>query len=267
MDNLINYCTEDLAKGSVLSMEKGTPLVKMMPYKKVRGNAYSYNIINTLIPTEHREVGTDVANAHELEPIKKTVTLKVLTNRAQVDRAMSIMSDVTDLMAEQQAIGMLSLGKALEKHCLGELQTYAKGGTVGKEFKGVLSVDLLDDAIDFVQQGANAIFVNNNTHRALKKLLKEEGYAETMESMGKRVMAYNNIPVFVSHDLADNTVIIARIGEDAVHGITNKGLVTYNTEKGVMQVTDTELIHNIVVKTTNSFAVIKVGNSPATAKN
>jgi len=258
MENLMNYCTEDLARGSVLAMEKGTPLIKLMPYTKVRGNAYSYNIINNLIPTEHREIGADVEGA-VLEPIKKTVNLKVLTNRAKVDRAMGIMSDITDLLAEQQSIGMISLGKALEKHCLAELQKYANEGTAGKEFNGALTTDLLDDALDFVTLGANAIFVNNNTHRALKKLLKAEGQKlETVEDFGRRVIAYNGIPVFVSHDLADNVALVVRLGEDAVHGITNQGLMAYNTDAGVMKITDTELIHNICVKTTDSFAVVKV---------
>lgn len=257
MKNLFNYCTEDMQAGSVLAMEKGTPLIKLMPYAQVRGNAYSYNIINNLIPTEHREVGTDV-DAYILEPVKKTVLLKVLTNRAKVDRAMGIMSDITDLLAEQQELGMISLGKALERHCLEELQTYATNGDAGKVFTGALSIDLLDDALDFVTLGANAIFVNNNSHRALKKLLKAEGQElETIESFGKRVIAYNGIPVFVSHDLADGIIIIARVGEDAVHGITNAGLQTYTQDAGVMQITDTELIHNVVVKTTDSFAVIK----------
>lgn len=46
------------------------------------------------------------------------------------------------------------------------------------------------------------IFVNNKGYRKLKTLLKEEGQQpKTIEHFGIRVIAYNGVPVHVSHDL------------------------------------------------------------------
>lgn len=253
---LLNYCQGTLEKGSVLSMERGTPIVGVMPFIQIKGNAYSFNIVDTLLPTEHRELGEDIT-ANELASTKVTKDLIILTNSVKTDRALGVMADITDLMSESQHIAMVSSGKALEKKVIEALRGYITGTQAGKKFTGALTVDLLDDGLDFVPD-ANMIFVNNKGHRALKKLLKAEGLQpETVESFGRRVVAYNGIPVHVSHDLADNEVLIVNFNEDAVHGITNGGVKVYETEQGVFHVTDTELLYNIVCKVKNSFAIVE----------
>lgn len=255
-NTLLNYCQGTLEQGSVLSMEKGTPIVGAMPFKQIKGNAYSYNVIDTLIPTNHRELGTDVT-AEEFETTKVTKSLVILTNSVKTDRALSVMSDITEIKSEAQHLAMVSSGKALEKFVIAELKQFITDSQAGKKFTGALTVDLLDDALDYVD-GANMIFVNNKGHRALKKLLKAEGQQpETIENFGKRVLSYNGIPVHVAHDLADNEILVINFGNEAVHGITNGALRVYEKEVGVHYITDTELLYNVVAKTKNSFALIE----------
>ena len=89
-------------------------------------------------------------------------------------------------------------------------------------------------------------------------MLKAEGQAsETVESFGRRVQAYNGIPVHVAHDLKDNEILMIRFTEDGVHGITNGGLKIYENTVGVHDVTYTELLYNVVCKTKNSFSKIE----------
>ncbi|WP_404989333.1 hypothetical protein, partial [Clostridium culturomicium] len=57
---LLNYCQGTLEKGAVLAMEKGSPIVGAMNFKQIHGNAYSFNVIDTLLTTNHRELGADV---------------------------------------------------------------------------------------------------------------------------------------------------------------------------------------------------------------
>lgn len=254
--NLLSYCTETLEKGSVLSMEKGTPIVSVMPFKQIKGNAYSFNIIDTLLPTEHRELGEDVQSS-EIQSEKITKSLSILTNSAKVDRALGVMSDITDLMAESQYLAMISSGKALEKKCIAELKAYLSNDNAGNKYTGQLDVDIMDDAIDYCEP--NMIFVSNASHRALKKLLKSEGQQpETIDNFGKRVLSYSGIAVHVSQDIADNEVLLIRFAEDGVHGITNGGLKVYERIQGVHNITDTELLYNIIAKTKNSFALIEI---------
>jgi len=242
-----------LEKASVLSMEKGSPVVGAMTFQQIHGNAYSFNIIDTLLPTDHRTLGTDVVS-NEMQTTKVTRELLILTNSAKVDRALSVFSDVTDILAEAQHLAMVSSGKALEQKVIQELNNYLTNKEAGKLFTGVLSIDMLDDLLDSVSD-ANMIFVNNKGHRALKKLLKAEGQqAENIESFGKRVVAYNGIPVHVSHDIKDSEILVVNFSEEGVHGITNGAVKVYNKEVGVFQVTDTELLYNVVCKTKNSFA-------------
>lgn len=251
--NLLNLVHGTLEKGSVLAMEKGSPIVGAMTFQEIKGNAYSFNVVDTLLATEHRELGQDVT-ADEMQTRKVTRELVILTNSAKVDRALSVMADITDIKSEAQNLAMVSSGKALERKVIEALNTFITNDEAGKKFTGALTTDLLDDVLDYVVD-ANMIFVNNKGHRALKKLLKAEGQAlETVESFGRRVQAYNGIPVHVAHDLADNEILVVNFGEEAVHGITNGGLRVYEKSVGVHDVTDTELLYNIVCKTKNSFA-------------
>lgn len=253
---LLQYCQGTLEKGSVLSMEKGTPIVGVMPFKEIKGNAYSFNVIDTLLPTEHRELGQDV-EADELKSTKVTKELVILTNSVKTDRALSVMGDITDIKAEGQNLAMISSGKALERKVIAELNQYLTRDEAGKNFTGTLSADLLDDAFDYVEP--NMIFVNNKGHRKLKALLMDNGLMpETVENFGKRVIAYNGVPVHVSHDLGDNEILMIRFAEDGVHGITNSGLQVYEKEVGVHHVADTELLYAVVCKTKNAFAKVEL---------
>lgn len=251
--NLLNMVQGMLEKGSVQAMEVGSPVVGAMTFQQIHGNSYTFNIIDTLLPTEHRELGQDVL-PNEMQTTKVTRGLFILTNSAKTDRALGVMSDINDLKAEAQNLAMISSGKALEQKVIGELNNYLTRVEAGKLFTGVLSIDLLDDMVDYVS-GANMIFVNNKGHRQLKKLLKSEGQkAEDIESFGKRVIAYNGIPVHVSHDLKDDEILVVNFSPEAVHGITNGGLRVYEKQFGVFDITDTEILYNVVCKTKNSFA-------------
>ena len=254
--NLLNYCQGTLEKGSVLSMATATPVVEAMPFVQIKGNAYSYNVVDTLLQTEHRELGQDVIES-ELQSTKVTKSLVILTNSVKTDRALGVMSDITDIMAEGQHLAMVSSGKALEKKVIYELKQMLTDTTAGTKVTGELSIDLVDDALDSVPN-ANMIFVNNKGHRALKKLFKAEGYTPVqIEAFGRRVVSYSGVPIVVSQDLADNEILIVKFAEDGVHGITNGGLVVYEKESGVHHVTDTELLYNIVAKVKNSFSLVE----------
>lgn len=262
---LLNYCQGTLEQGSVLAMEKGSPIVGAMPFKQIHGNAYSFNVIDTLLPTNHRELGADVT-AEEFEPTKVTKALVILTNSVKTDRALAVMSDLTEIKAEALNLAMVSSGKALEKFVIEELKNFITNTEAGKKFTGELTVDLLDDALDYAN-GANMIFVNNKGQRALKKLLKQEGQAfETIESFGRRMMAFGGVPVHVSHDLADNEILVVNFSDEAVHGITNGGLRVYEKSVGVNEITDTELLYNVVCKTKNSFALVETTPAMMTAR-
>lgn len=262
---LLNYCQGTLEKGSVLSMSTSTPVVEAMPFIQIKGNAYSYNVVDNLLATEHRELGADVV-ASELQSTKVTKSLVILTNSVKTDRALGVMSDITDIKAEGQHLAMVSSGKALEKKVIAELKQMLTDTTAGKKITGELTIDLVDDAIDSVP-GANMIFVNNKGHRALKKLFKAEGYAPIeIEAFGRRVVSYNGIPVVVSQDLADNEILVVKFAEDGVHGITNGGLKVYEKEVGVFFVTDTELLYNVVAKVKHSFSLVEFTGAVAKAR-
>ena len=259
--NLLNLVQGTLEKGSVLTMSTATPIVEAMEFTQISGNSYAYNIVNDLLVTEHRELGSDVL-PQEMLTEKKVVPLKILTNSVQVDRALGVMQNLNDIQAESQQLAMTSSGKALEKFVLSRLDEELVATTSGKKFTGALTIDLLDDTLDYVRgirEGTGLMFVNPKMKRDLTRLFKAEGYNQgTIEAFGRKVIAYDNIPVMVSDDMTDGHIFVVKFGLDAVHGVTNQGLVCYNYDKGVHKITDTELLYNVITKTKSAFAKIEI---------
>ena len=260
--NLLNLVHGELEKGCILSMATATPFLEIADCMEIKGNSLTFNVVDELVETQHRELGEDV-EAVEIAPKKATVELKILTNSIKTDRALNVMNDVTEIHAQQTEIAMKSSGKALEKFIFNRLNEDITGSLAGKKFTGsALTLDLLDDAIDYVsatREGKLAIFVNPKTKRAITRLFMEQGYTpNNIEACGRQVSAYDNIPMFISEDLADNEIFVCRFGLDALHLITNGGLKTYADQRGVFLVTDVELLYNVIPKVTNCFAKVEV---------
>lgn len=262
-NTLLNYCVGTLAEGSYYAMSTATPILNLLPFTKIHGNSYSWNVIDTLLPTEHRDLGQDIV-ADEMAVTKVTKPMTILTNSVKVDRAISVMNDLSSAKAEAQALAMKSSGKALEGYVVESLRAYATNNEAGVKFNEALSINVLDDMIDTVE-GANIIFVNKKMHRNLKALLKDEGMQpETTESFGKRVVAYAGIPVHVTDALNDYEVLVVKFADDGVHAVTPAGLNVYEKTVGVFDITDTELIYQICPKVKNAFAVLET--TPSTLK-
>lgn len=249
---LLNYVQGELEKGSVLSMNTATPILQVMPFKSIKGNSYTWNVVDTLLSVTDRELGEEVP-AGELQSEKVTRPLIISCASAKVDRALSIMEDVTDLLAETQHLEMVSMGRGIETKVIAGLKGFLTNDEAGVKVTGALTTDFMYELEEKVNP--TIYFVNDKASRKLRGLLKEEGQQDTIESFGKRVNQFNGVPIHISNDLADNEVMAVRFGEDGVMGITNKGLVTYTTQVGVHNITDTELLWNVICKTKNAFGV------------
>ena len=259
--NLINLVQDTLAKGSVLSMATATPVVELLKFTEISGNAYRYNVIDTLLPTNHRELGEDV-DASEMQTITDTVDLKILTNSSKVDRALGVMQNITDIQAESQGLAMVSSGYALEGFVLNRLGEYLETNKAGVKFTGALNTDLLMDARESVlglNEDNGAIFCNAKTQRLMQKVAQTEmpGYVSDITQFGKKCKAFDNLPIVVSEQVKDGEIFFVKFAEDGVHGVTNGGLKVYNYDRGVHLITDTELLYNVVAKVKKSFAKIE----------
>lgn len=253
--NLLNMVHGTLERGCIEAMSTATPLVEALEVVEIKGNSYAYNVVDTLLPTAHRELGEEVT-ANEMQTEKIVRELKILSNAIKTDRVYGHISDIIDVRVQATELAMKSNGKAFERETIAELKSLETQGLAGKKFTGALTVDLIDDALDYVN-GANLIFVNNKGHRALKKLLRTEGSAlETVESFGKRVIAYNGIAIHVSDDLTDTEILVIRAEKNGVHLITNGGFTAYEQHENVFYVTYTELLHQVCAKTRNAFAIV-----------
>ena len=257
--NLLNLVHGTLEQGTVMAMSTATPVVEALEMVQIQGNAYSYNVVKDVIATGHRELGEDVTPS-ELQTEKKTIGLKILTNSVKTDRALGVMQDINDIQAESQNLAMISSGLQLEKEVLKRLDEEVEQ-SIGKKFTGALTMDLIDDALDYVRgirEGKGIIFVSPKVKRELSKLMKDEGYkSANEEAFGRKATIYDNVPIITSENIEGDKIYVVKFGMDAVHGITNGGVKTYNYDKGVHVVTDTELLYNVIAKTDKAFAIIE----------
>lgn len=258
---LLNLVESTLAKGSVMEMEHAVPMLKLLPFEEIQGNAYSYCVNKTMLDTVKRELGQDVEQG-VIEPIKDTVKLEIFTTSSKVDRMMAKFSNINDVLVENQKVSMVSNAYALEKHVIDRLDEYVETEKAGVlHTVEQLDMDVLLEAkadVHGLNETNGAVFCNAKTLRKMKKIASQEvGYMTTMAQFGQNVNAFDNVPVVVSPQIKDGVVYFCKFGSDALHGITNAGLVTYTQDRGVFIITDNEIAMNLVAKTKNSFAKVE----------
>ncbi|WP_304428180.1 hypothetical protein [Romboutsia ilealis] len=257
--NLLNLCKENLSKGVVKCFEGESTLFTMCPVINVTGNATAYNQVNELFTVEKRELGQDLSSIQEMTTKKVVEPLEIFANSVKVDRALCMMSEdnVRAMEAELQARAM---ARNVHKEILNKLKENA--GVVVTSRSSMPNADEVAEAMDNMRfiEGSMLMLCNAKTNRHLQKQAVAEGFTYgQVDSFGRKLYQFNNVPVQTTCDLADGEVVVIYFNvSEGVALATNGGLKSYDLGlKGVFYVTDFELVGVPVIKNTKAVAIVK----------
>lgn len=280
----------DLEAGVIEEIIEKDDLFSVLPFMQINGKAYVYDRENTIGGADFLDPNEAVNE--EASTFTEVVSkLRVLAGDVDVDKFLqSTMSDTNDQRAVQ--IAQKAKGVARKFH-----QTLATGNatTSPKEFDGLaqlcvagqkilagdngnaLSLSMLDELLDAVPNGADAIIMRPGTIRAYRALLRASGGIQPaeimMENFGRVMLTHNGVPILrndfidgtVDQGTAPNTTSIyaVRLNElDGLHGIYgggNAGIVVEDI--GTVQNKDASRIRlkwytGLALKSTKSLAAI-----------
>lgn len=241
-----------LISGIIDEIIERDDLFAILPFVKVNGKAYVYNRENTLGDASWLDPNDTVTEsaATFTEVVAK---LRILIGDVDVDKFLqATMSDTNDQLAIQIAKKAKTIGREFHKALatgdsatnpkifdgLPKLvttdQTIDAGGTA-------LTFSMLDELLDAVPNGADALVMRRGTIRAYRGLLRATyGTDAVMQQIknfdGRPMLTHNGVPIimneFLSADEGKCNVYAVRCNElDGLHGLyggSNAGFVVEN---------------------------------------
>ena len=249
-----------LLQGVIEETIYDSPILQMLPFIEVVGNALTYNRENALPSIDFYEVGdTWAESAPTFNQI--TATLRIMGGDADVDNYIKgTRSNVQDIEAAVIALKAKALAHKFE-----EMFIYGDHTTNPKEFDGIrliidttaasdqvlamaatgatLTLAKLDEMIDRVKGGRpDLLLMSKRSRRKIVTLARTAGTNLQIQQgiLGQQVLAYGDIPIGVSDWILDthtlvgsvetntvgdtsSTIYALRFGEGALCGITGPG--------------------------------------------
>ena len=291
-----------LVAGVIEEIIERDDLFAALPFVRTNGKAYVYHredvgASNNItagpgLPTFLDPNDTIVEGA---VPFKEVVTrLRILAGDVDVDKFLQeVESDTNDQMAVQIAKKAKALGRMYH-----DALANGDSGTNAKQFDGLkalmsngdsnpaqtvvagtngaaLTLSMLDQLLDQVPNGADALIMRRGTIRAFRSLLRASGGARPddfmMSQFGRPMLTHNGIPVLINDFLPGNettgsnsntcSVYAVRLNEvDGLHGLyggSDAGIRLENV--GTVQNKDADRIRvkwycGLALKSTKSMA-------------
>ena len=210
-----------LQRGVVETFARTSPVLERLPFMDVNGNAYSYNVEQTLPGIAFRDYNasytesTGVVNPH-------TEKLYIMGGISSVDRALvKTQGSVNNIRAihdnmKAKAAALTFTAKffngdnttaATEFDGLKERLT----GNQALTYTGSLTLEKVDELIDGVIGGPTALFMSKATRRTVNALRRAAGQATEVvsDSFGRQIDAYAGIPIGVIEEDKDGAAILA----------------------------------------------------------
>lgn len=237
----------DLVRGVVEEIIDRDPLYALLPFAQTTGKAYVYNRENTISEGDFLDPN-EVINEGGATFDEITTKLRILAGDVDVDNFLrETMGDTNDQLGIQIAEKAKGMARKFRR-------TLITGDATGnpKEFDGIgnlvvagqsisagtngaaVSLSMIDELLDAVKNGADALIMRHGTWRAVKALMRAAGGTTPpmlqWENFGVPVPAYDGVPVilsdFVPGDVDQGTatdtcsIYAVRLNEvDGLHGI------------------------------------------------
>jgi hypothetical protein len=235
------YSQDTLQVGVIETITRTSAVLELLPFMEIEGNSYAYSQETALPNTEFRAVNTGYT-AGVGEITRATESLCILGGDVDLDRfIVQTRSNINDIRAIQTAMKAKAIANTFsDKFFNGNTAVDANSfNGLAKRLKNVYEVKLtvgstidLDDLnklVDMVEGGADVLYMNKTTKRALLTILQaSQHYIEVgQDTFGRPVQMYSGIPIRTVEDtiLPANEIYAVKFGVmDAVCGIENGGI-------------------------------------------
>ena len=222
------YSTNQVLVGVAETSIDANPLLGLMPFVPIRGNALQYQRENAASnPTFIAPGGTVVEGTPTTTLL--TIALKILIGDADIDKFLRITrSDKQDLAAELLAIKARNFADTWgDKAIYGSIdadanefdglhemisddataqQVHAGATTI----PGAGSFSLLDQLIDLVRPRPTALIASRRSIRSIQKLARSQGWdlaLSTMQGINRQVRFYSDVPLIPCDFIVDTEAI------------------------------------------------------------
>lgn len=281
----------DLEAGIIEEIIDRDDLFAILPFMGVNGKAYVYDRENALPEANFLDPNDAIteSSATFTEVVSK---LRVLIGDVDVDKFLQqTMSDTNDQRAVQIGQKAKAVARLFQKTLVngdsavdpksfdGFVKLVTPAQTIVAGTNGApLTLSMLDELLDKVPNGPDAIFMTSGTIRAFRALLRTTGGGTSaseimMPAFDKPMLMHNGVPVLRNEFMSKTetvgtnantcSIYAARLNEaDGVHGIyggPNAGIVA--EEVGIVQNKDADRMRikwyvGLALKSTKSLARI-----------
>ncbi|MFD2702781.1 major capsid protein [Paenibacillus shunpengii] len=222
--------TNVLQKGVINTFVQSAPVLQMMPFMDIEGNAYAYNREATLPGISFRNVNEGYTESTgTVNPV--TESLVILGGDADVDKFIQqTRSNVNDQRAVQTALKTKAAAykfqdtffngdtavdaksfDGLKKRLTGSqvINAATNGLDLRDEANANLFLEALDALIYQTRGRADALFMDSKTLIKVQSIARKLGYFhQSVDAFGVPVTTYNNVPIFDAGENASGTKII-----------------------------------------------------------
>lgn len=259
--------TDTMKQGVAETFVQYAPMLQFLPFMEIQGNAYKYNMEQSLPNIEFRAVngkyteGTGVVNP-------ATEGLTIMGGDADVDKfQIQTQSNINNIRAIHTGMKAKAASfkftdqffngdtavtpngfNGIKKRIVGDqvISAGTNGFDVNSQPQNKF-MDLLDALSMQVDGGADALFMDKKTLQKIRSVSRELKYfAQSVDAFGKPVTTFDGIPMFAVGDngqgakiighnevtgTATNTtsVYAVKFGADEyVSGLTNGGMQVYD---------------------------------------
>lgn len=242
---------DPLARGVIEIFPRVSPVLERLPFFNVNGQAYKYNMEETLPGIAFRGINESyVESTGVVNP--QVEALYVMGGISTVDRALvKTQGNVNNLRATYDSM------KA-KAAALTYTQKFFKGDNASnpKEFDGLenrltgdqvidagntsggdtLTLAMLDLLIDQVQGGPDVLFMNKTMRRKVSALVRAANQAQetVSDAFGRQVAAYSGVPIGIIEDDKDGNLILP-FTEDNPGGGTAASTSIYAVRFGLVE--------------------------------
>lgn len=216
---------DPLKKGVIEIFSRVSPVLARLPFFSVKGQAYRYNVEQTLPGVAFRGINESYsADTGVVNPQVEPVT--ILGGLRYTDRALvKTQGNINNLRSLYDGMKAKSVAKEFEKKFFS-----GNSATDPNEFDGLqqrltgdqliamgsasggdaLSLSQLDVLLDQVVGGPDVIFCNKTIRRKINTLMRAAGQArETVsDSFGRQIPSYSGVEIAVVEDDKDGNAIL-----------------------------------------------------------